>query len=298
MSNVYVIAGATGHVGSGIAQGLLAAGKKVRVIGRSSQSLAKFQGAEQRVGQLDDPAFVREAFAGASYAFAMIPPAMEVKTGFRDWQRKVAQSLADAVSANKLTHVVTLSSVGAHLSDGNGPVAGLHDMEAIFNRLAGVNVLHLRPAFFMENNFQAIGMIKTMGMYGTPTAAEVPVPMIACADIAQAGLDAMLTLKFEGHAARELLGPRDVTLNEVTRALGAAVGKPGLQYVAFPYEDAVGGMVKAGLPEERARMYVELSRGFNEGKVKPTQARGPLTNTPTTIEQFAQKVFAPAFNAP
>jgi uncharacterized protein YbjT (DUF2867 family) len=121
-------------------------------------------------------------------------------------------------------------------------------------------------------------------------------PIIATKDIGAVAAKRLLALDFSGHSALELMGPRDVTMTEVTAALGAAIGKPDLKYVAFPYADAVKGMVQAGIPEELAGMYAELSRAFNEG-MKPTQPRSAQTTTPTTIEEFARTVFAPAFAA-
>jgi hypothetical protein len=82
---------------------------------------------------------------------------------------------------------------------------------------------------------------------------------------------------------------------EATAAIGRAIGKPELKYVQFPYPDAKKGMVGMGLPEEMADLYVEMSQGFNDGRIRATQPRSAATTTPTTIEKFAESVFGPAF---
>jgi hypothetical protein len=46
---------------------------------------------------------------------------------------------------------------------GPGPVAGLYSSEQKLNAIGGLNVLHLRAAYFMENNLKAIGIIHGMG---------------------------------------------------------------------------------------------------------------------------------------
>jgi hypothetical protein len=84
---------------------------------------------------------------------------------------------------------------------------------------------------------------------------------------------------------------------EVTTALGRAIGKPDLRYVQFPYDEARKGMVGAGLPAGMADLYVEMSRGFNEGAIRSTQPRSAATTTPTTIDTFAATVLAPAYRA-
>ena len=83
-----------------------------------------------------------------------------------------------------------------------------------------------------------------------------------------------------------------VTLSEVTSVFGKALGKPGLRYVQFPYEDAKKAMLAMGLPEQLAGLYVEMARGLNEGRVKATQPRSKATTTPTTIEAFVPAALA------
>ena len=96
---------------------------------------------------------------------------------------------------------------------------------------------------------------------------------------------------FTGKSARELLGPRDVTMTQATTALGAAIGKPDLKYVQFPYADAEKAMIGMGLTADLAGLFIEMYRGFNEGVMAATEKRSAANTTPTDISQFA-KVFA------
>lgn len=296
--NLYVVTCATGNVGKVVAARLLAEGKRVRVIGREAGRLEAHakKGAEVRVGSVEDAAFLTKAFEGATAVFAMIPPKF-VQTGFRAFQNQVADAIASAVEKTGVKYVVSLSAIGAHLSEGAGPVNGLHDMEQRFNRIPNVNVLHLRPGPFMENLLGSIGMIKGMSINGGPARADVPLPMIATQDIGEVAARRLAALDFKGIDVQELQGPRDVTMAEATQALGAAIGKPDLNYVAFPYEEARKGMISAGFPAELADMFIEANKGFNQGTVKALQPRSARTTTSTRIEDFARNVFAPAFSA-
>jgi uncharacterized protein YbjT (DUF2867 family) len=295
MSDLYVVVGASGNTGAIVANGLLDAGKRVRVLGRSASRLQelKERGAELAVGDLTDAAYTEKAFAGAKYAYVMIPPDLTVSVGFRDYQRRVARNQAEAIRKAGLTHVVSLSSVGGDLERGNGPVAGLYELEQLLNAVPRLNVLHLRAGFFMENLLGNVGMIKSMGILGSPARPDLPMTFVAVRDIGQVALEELLRLDLRGSSVRELLGPRNLTMTEVTRAIGEAIGKPDLSYIQFPYADAVKGMVQMGIPEERAQMYAELYRGFNEGTVRPTQPRSPNSTTETTFETFVEKVFTP-----
>jgi uncharacterized protein YbjT (DUF2867 family) len=295
---LYVITGATGHVGRIAATRLLDAGRRVRVVGRDGARLAPFRsrGAEAALGSIDDPAFVREAFRGAAAAFVMIPPNFAAR-GFRAWQNRVAEAVASAIEANGVPRVVTLSSIGADRKDGNGPIAGLHDLERRLEAVKGLQVLHLRPGYFMENHLASIGMIKAMGINGSALRPDLAFAQIATADVGEVAARRLVALDFQGREVLELQGPSDTTMAQATSAIGRAIGKPDLAYVHFSYEDGKKGLMGAGVPEEFADLYMEMSRGFNDGLVKPAQPRSPATTTPTTVEAFAEKVFAPAFRA-
>jgi uncharacterized protein YbjT (DUF2867 family) len=152
MLSPYLICGATGNVGSRIAELLLAAGKPVRVIGRDRVRLAPLaaKGAEPMPGDLEDPTFLEKAFTGARAVFALIPPKLDAKDQ-RDYQNRVGDALLSALSKARVLRVVTLSSVGAHLPEGTGPILGLHELESKFERLKEAGVVHLRPGFFLPN---------------------------------------------------------------------------------------------------------------------------------------------------
>jgi uncharacterized protein YbjT (DUF2867 family) len=294
---MYVITGATGHTGSRIAEGLLEAGKPVRVVGRSVERLKGLaaRGAEAVAASLDDAAAMTRALQGARAAYLLIPPSYG-EPDFRAYQNRVGQALADAVVAARVSHVVSLSSVGANLGDGVGPIKGLYDQEQRLNRVAGVHVLHLRPPFFMENFMFNVALIKQAGINGTPMRADLAIPMIATPDIAAVAVRRLLALDFSGKTVQELLGQRDLTMAEATRILGQAIGKPDLPYVQFPYEEAEKAMIGMGMSPDSARTFSEMYRGFNEGLIRPTDARSAANTTPTSIEQFAH-TFAAAYAA-
>jgi hypothetical protein len=92
---------------------------------------------------------------------------------------------------------------------------------------------------------------------------------------------------WKGVVVRELLGPRGLSYAEATRILGERIGKPDLKYVQFSYADTAKALVQAGLSESFAGLYVEMTRAFNEGKVKPREGRTSENTTPTRFEDFA-----------
>lgn len=286
------VMGASGNTGKVTADALLSRGVKVRVIGREAKKLQAFaaRGAEVAAGDASDAAFLARAFAGADAAYTLIPPDFRA-ADFRAYQDRIGEATAAALRQSGVKRVVFLSSVGADLPAGTGPIAGLCAQE---KRLAalGVDVLSLRPGYFFENLHASLPLIRQQGINGSAIAPDVKMSMIATRDVGSAAAAALAAKDFSGVQIRNLLGPCDYTLVEVTRILGAKIGKPDLAYVQFPYEAFGAALEQAGLSKDLARLYVEMSRGFNDGIVKPVGGRTPASTTPTTFEAFAGELAA------
>jgi uncharacterized protein YbjT (DUF2867 family) len=294
------VMGANGNIGSKLAARLLGGGHHVRALGRSAEKLAglKAKGAEVLLGDAADAAFLTRAFRGADAAFTLLPPNM-VSTSYLADMRRTGEAIAAAAADAGLKHLLALSSVGADRPSGTGPIAGLHAHEERLRGIAagGVNVLALRPGYFFENTLGVIGLIKHQGINGGAMAPETTLPMIATADIADAAARALAARDWTGFQVRELLGPRDYTQAEVTRMIGGAIGRPDLAYVRFPYGEYAAALVQAGLSQDVARLYAELEKALDDGLVTSVEGRSAANTTPTTFEQFAAEVFAPAYAA-
>ena len=292
------IMGATGNTGRVAAETLLAAGKKVRVLGRSLDRLQPWagKGAEALAGDANDAAFLTRAFKGSDAVYTLIPPDLSAPD-YRAYQTKMGEAITRAVRDSGVHHVVFLSSVGAQHPSGTGPIAGLYDQEKRFAAIPGLNVLFLRAGYFFENHFASLGLIKSQGINGSAIRSDLPIPMIASHDVGSAAAQALMKLDFKGPTVREVLGAADLTMEQVTRILGDAIEHPDLRYVQFPYEAALEGMIAMGLPKSVATLYVEMSRGINEGLVVSVEARQAANTTPTRFEDFAKTALALAFRA-
>jgi uncharacterized protein YbjT (DUF2867 family) len=280
-----------------VAQQLLQRGQAVRVIGRSADRLRGLtaQGAEAAVAEFHDAERLASAFTGAEAAFVMIPPD-HVTPDHLAYQDRVGQATAQALKTAGVRYVVNLSSVGAHLAEGSGPIRGLRRQELRLNELAPLTVLHLRPAYFMENLLWGIPAIRAMGVNGSPLSGDLPIPMVATRDIGLKAAELLAALTFTGRTVFEFFGPRAVTLVEATRILGKAIGRPDLRYVPFGYDEAQKAMSSSGISPDYARLLIEMNRSFNEGRILPTQ---PMTGEHagrTTVEQFAES-FAAAYRS-
>jgi len=285
------VMGATGHTGKQITDVLLKAAEKVRALGRSESKLAelKSSGAEVLTGDATDAAFLTKAFCGAAAVYTLLPTDRQ-SPHYHAKQKQEGEAIVTAIRESGVRYVVFLSSLGADLSEGTGLIEGLHAQEERLKGLEGTNVLLLRPASFFENFYDTFGVIKQRGINADSVAPDLAVPMIATRDIADVAAKALKARDWNGVVVRELLGPRDLTYAEATRILGERIGNPDLKYVQFSYADMANALVQAGLSETFADRYVEMTRAFNEGKVKPRQGRKPENTTPTRFEDFADEL--------
>ena len=292
-NEMYVILGATGNTGSIIANSLLAAGKKVRVVGRDVGRLQRFvdEGAEAFMATISDAAALSKAFSSARAAYLLLPPAKS-----REDQERDSDAIAKAVKESGLGYAIHLSSYGAQVPEGTGPVAGLHSSEQKLNAISGLNVLHLRAAYFMENNLAAIGMIHQMGLVGNALLPDLKIPMAATRDVGDYAAQRLLHLDFSGKQTRELLGERDLSMTEATAVIARGIGKPDLRYQQFPYEQVQQVLTQLGVPPKGAAMYIEMYKSINAGVLVPLEPRSPENTTPTSFERFVQDVFAPAYH--
>jgi uncharacterized protein YbjT (DUF2867 family) len=294
---MYVVLGASGNTGSIIASSLLMKGERVRVVGRDASRLARFvrKGAEAFTANVSDAGTLTKALTGARAAYLMVPPSL-TSLDYRADQERVSDAIAQAVKDSSLRYAVFLSSFGAHVPAGTGPIAGLHSAEQKLNAINGLNVLHLRPGYFMENNLAAIGMIQGMGIFGHALLPELPSPMIATRDIGEYAAGRILKLDFSGKQTRELQGERDLTMNEATAIIARGIGKPDLRYVQFPYDQVLQVLMQMGIPPKTAGQFIEMYKAENEGVVATQEPRSPENTTRTSFETFVQDVFVPAYH--
>ena len=198
---MYVILGASGNTGSIIANSLLLKGEKVRIFGRDLGRLEHFWQKRGSVhGQRERCGRAHQSFQRHDAAYLMLPP-----VNSREDQERQSDAIAKAVKESGLRYAVHLSSYGAHVPEGTGPIAGLHSSEQKLNAISDLNVLHLRAAYFMENNLAVIGMVHGMGMIGNALRPDLKLPMISTRDIGDYAAQRLLDLDFSGKQTRELL---------------------------------------------------------------------------------------------
>lgn len=288
----------TGHVGSAVADFLLdIGGVDVKLLGRRPEKLKKFvhRGAEVVAGSQDDADYLTDATGDVDALFWVTPPGYG-SDDLRGFQNRLGKAAATAVRVNGIPRVVNLSSLGADLASGVGPISGLHDVEELLNE-ACRHVAHLRPGFFFENLLWQMDAIKKWGRISLPLSGTTRYPMIACHDIGRIACEWLMKTDWTGRNIHELHGPTDLCFNDVAGILSQILGRK-IVYVRCDKEEARRGIIESGVSENAADAMLEMYDAVERKKVLPTQPRSTKTTTATLFSDFALEVLLPLITEP
>jgi len=293
----YTIIGGAGNTAKPITEKLLDAGQQVTVVGRNPKHLETLvaKGAKAAIGSIDDINFLTKAFAGADAVYTMVPPMYDTT----DWKTDIAKkgkNFAKAIADNNIKYVVNLSSIGAHTAVGAGPVTGLFNVEKVLNTLIGVNILHLRPAYFFQNLLSNVPLARNMNFIGTNFGGpNYKLVLVSPSDIADVAAEELLTLNFKGQSVKYISSDERST-DDIASVFGNAIGKPSLPWITFTDEQALEGMLNAGLPAEISKNYAEMHHALQSGTMlEDYWKHRPESLQKTKLEDFA-KVFADVYN--
>jgi uncharacterized protein YbjT (DUF2867 family) len=289
----YVITGSIGHISKPVVEGLVKAGKEVTVITSTKARVEEIEklGAKALVGSVHNASFVKEAFSGADVVYTMIPPIWQT-SNWRASQDEVAGNYADAIRGNGIKYVVNLSSIGAHVGSGVGPVDGVAHLETLLNSIPGLNVKHLRPSFFYYNFMSQVGLAKTAGIIGGNYGNGEKLFLVHPEDIAKVALEELRDLKFTGSSIRYIIGD-ERSGSEIASVLGKAIGK-NINWVEFNDEQQKQGLLQAGLSETHAENYTTMGKALREGIMQVEARKNKPVFSSIKLEDFA-KEFALAY---
>ena len=294
----YVITGGAGNISGPLVKNILAAGKQVTVIGRNADHLKELvqAGAIAAIGSVEDADFLKEAFKNADVAYTMIPPKFDTEN-WKKYVVNVGKNYAVAIKTSNIKHVVNLSSIGAHLSEGAGPISALYYVEHLLNSLEGISILHLRPTFFYQNLLNNIPLVKNAGIIGSNfSIGDNKFPLVDPADIAQVAFQELINLKFSGNTFRYIASD-EVSTDSIAQTLGKAIGNPDLKWVTFSNRDALEAYRRAGIPKEIAENFTQMHAALDSGRVTEDYwQRRPVVLGKVKLADFA-KVFSSFYAA-
>lgn len=264
----YVLLGSIGNITKPIALNLIKAGHQVSLISSNEESIPRIEaiGATPLVGNVADLEFLTRAFNEADVIYLMIPPKWTVEN-WSEYLKTVSNNYVAAITANGIKKVVVLSSIGAHMKHGAGPVDGLAYLEDKINELEDVSAVYLRPSYFYYNIYSMIPLIKNAGIMGSAQPAAHKMVLTDTADIADVATEVLLSPDFTGKTVRYIASDEQ-TWADITKAISEAIGKPNLPWVEFTDEQSLDGMLKAGLNPSIAEGYTAMGNALRSGEME------------------------------
>lgn len=290
------LTGSLGNITKPLAEILVAKGYEVKIISSNPDraEAIKALGAIPLIGSVADTTFLTAAFTGADAVYTMVPPDFSAPQ-FKAYIGEIGKNYAAAIQQSGVKKVVNLSSVGADLPDGTGPIAGLHQVENTFGQLEGVDIKHLRAGYFYINFLANIDMVKHVNILGSNFGADAKLVLVHPRHIAKVAAET-LESEFNGKSVLYVANDDQSTPADVAKALGTAVGKPELPWIEFSDEDAFNGMTSAGLPEEIAKNYVEMGDAIRSNRIFVDYYKNRPVLGSTSLQDFAAE-FAAAYNS-
>jgi NAD(P)H dehydrogenase (quinone) len=266
---MYLVTGASGHLGQAVINHLLTTYKvPANKIIAATRDVAKLsalaaKGVHVRDANFDDEAHLTKAFAGATRVLLISTSAME--PGQRAKQHANAVNATVKAGVGHVVYTSMPNPVGNAVlfaPDHEGTEKALAD-----SKLGGWTVL--RNNWYFENLFFSMPQALASGTQYT-AAAQGKTAYIARDDLARAAAATLASDK-GGKSTYTLSGAKEYTIDDIAKLVSAATGKP-LNVVHVPVEGLVQGMIGAGLPEGIARMFASFDDATARGSLSGTSA--------------------------
>ncbi|WP_405487209.1 NAD(P)H-binding protein [Nocardia sp. NBC_00511] len=291
-----VITAPTGNIGCSLLAQLLksapAAGEKLRVVVRDPARLpdATRERVEVITGSHADPVVLDRAFDGADAVFWLVPPdsALTPHEGYSGFTAPAVRAFAN----HHVGHVVGVSALGrgTPVAERAGLVTATLAMDDLIAD-SGVAYRALANPSFFENFLEEADSIRERGVFIDVVDADRKAPLVAVADIAAVAADLLLDRSWTGVDSVPVLGPEDLSPNDIARIMTEKLGRP-VRYERQAFDDLHTDLVGYGLNAEFARAVVDMKRAKDQG-LDAGVARTPDSSSPTSFEQWCADTLAP-----
>lgn len=262
------LTGSLGRIGTPLTQILIKEGHHVTVISSTParrNEIAEL-GAVATIGKLQDIDFLASSFTGADVVYTLTPPAnyFDHDLDLPSYFKELGNSFAEAVRKSGVKRVVNLSSIGAHLDEGNGILQGTYYVEQCLDRLPQeVAVTHIRPTEIYYNLFQFVPLIKEHGIIGSNLKEDNVNAWVSPMDIAVC-IAEEINVVSSGRKVR-YIASEELTYGELAGILGAAIGKPDLKWVMITDGQLLQSLESAGMQPAIAQGMVEMYAAIRSG---------------------------------
>jgi uncharacterized protein YbjT (DUF2867 family) len=286
-----VITTPTGTIGRQVLDNVLQADAPARVIVRDPSRLAREirERVEIVEGSTGDAAVVNKAFAGADAVFWIVPPDQNTDD-LAEYYYRFNTIAADAIKAQHVQRIVWISTLGSDTSKPAGPLSAALVADKPLED-TGVAARILDPATFMDNLLRQTTSLKEQNRFSWPNAADQVLHNIATRDIAAKAAQLLLDSHWIGQERVSLVGPDNLTPNEMAEIMSEVLGKP-IHFEYISPEDYKASMLRMGVKDTVAQDRVDMAVAVNAGFYMHDAAHAQRTTT--SFRTWCQEVLKPA----
>ena len=285
----------TGDIGSRVLSHLIAAKAQVRVILRDPSKLpGRYLGeVEVATGSHGDPAAIGSALDGVNTVF-WLPPGHPTSAGPLEAYAEFSKGFCAALPSSTVRHVVGVSALGRGWPEPAGLVSASLAMDDMI-AATGVHYRALACASLMDNLARQAESIQKTGAFYQPSPGDLALPHVAKADVATTAAHFILDTSWDDAAEIPLLGPQDLTFNEMAGTLSDVLGRD-VAFNEMPMDDFAKMLQGLGTTEGMTRGYVEMLSAKNEG-MDTLVADADRKMSPTTFRLWCQTELLPILTA-
>jgi uncharacterized protein YbjT (DUF2867 family) len=250
----YLITGATGDVGSRVAELLMQRGERPRVFVRDADKARSCFGDRVDVftGDLGNPTALRAALEGIDELFLVNSgPQIPVRD----------EMAAKEAKAAGVKHLVKLSSMDV---EQGLAIGAWHERGEAAIRVSGIPFTFVQPTGFMSNLLAWAASIRSEGVVRAPTG-EGRRAFIHSGDIAAVLIKALTTRDYDGQSL-PITGPEALSFGEVTARIGAVIGRR-LMFQPISDEEARQRYSLTGASVEETDAHISLWRAIRDGRL-------------------------------
>lgn len=278
MSNItnVLVLGSTGTTGREVVRALVERGAAVRAATRNPSTATSPTGVEVVQFDPDNADTWPVAFEGIDALYFVLP-------AFRADEAELGRRIIAAAVDAGVQRIVKLSAAGVDAMPQSGHLQLERAIEA-----SGVDYVHLRPTFFVDNfvNFYGHGVAND-GVIALP-ADDGKTSFIAASDIGDVAAEALL-----GSATGEtwtLTGDESLTHADVAAILSEVLDRE-VRYANITPEQHIEGMKAHGMPpvgqQVMSALYGFVRAGYT-ADISPTVEQ-VLGRKPVTVREWATK---------
>lgn len=254
---MYIILGATGHIGSAVAQSLLDQGESVTIITHDAKKKAEWQqkGATVALTDVYDTDPLRAVFQQGKRLFVLNPPA-PITTDTAGEERRSVQSILAALRNSGIEKIVAESVYAAQPGDRIGDLGVLYELEQGLIK-TGIPTSIIRAAYYMSNWDMALATAQQTSQVPTLYPPDFTLPMVAPQDLGVVGAR-LLQEPIDQTGLHYVEGPARYSSAAVAAAFGKALGK-AVKAVETPRQDWVSRLQQTGFSQPAAESMAAMT---------------------------------------